>query len=171
MIYIELERLPENPETYGDRVERVSEHRPSCGAGREEAGSAAAAEGGNAAGQASAHNLLKSRGPSEGGPRAGAPDQARSAAAVLPALARLPKEDAAGFEEVPMEADRDSDDSSDADSDADSDCGLGAMDDNSRAEVLFSLHFDVSGCILWWLTGSWSTSGHCCDCSTPALWV
>ncbi len=62
-----------------------------------------------------------------------APDQAR---AVLTQQPDRParSQAAAGFEEVPMEADRDSDDDSD-DSDADSDCGLAAMDDNSRAEV------------------------------------
>ncbi|CAL8471869.1 g11411 [Coccomyxa elongata] len=63
-----------------------------------------------------------------------APDQA---CAVLTQQPDRParSQAAAGFEEVPMEADRDSDDDSD-DSDADSDCGLAAMDDNSRAEVL-----------------------------------
>ena len=68
----------------------------------------------------------------EGG-RSEKPGQARSLLMQQPDRPALPQA-AAGFEEVPMEADKDSDDDSD-DSDADSDCGLAAMDDNSRAEV------------------------------------
>ncbi len=88
-------------------VDEEEEEEAVSASGRVHGGSGADPEGGRSEKPGRARSLLMQQ-----------PDR--------PALSQA----AAGFEEVPMEADKDSDDDSD-DSDADSDCGLAAMDDNS----------------------------------------